>query len=152
MPIRQNQRHMAHYLSFSNLEDTLNVFLNESVSCLLEIKTEAARLLHCGFILRTLAWNPLLSFFPVFSSSSLSPSLFHLPPPLSRCLSSLIVLSPPAFDGHTLSHSIDFFPFCSYTWVSGAFARQRQPLLASFSHVCSSVWSTPFCLFTLTKD
>ena len=53
---------------------------------LAEIKTEAAR--HCTVALfsEPFACNPLYLFSPVFSLPS---------------------LSPPAFDAHTLSHSID---------------------------------------------
>jgi len=73
---------------------------------LAEIKTEAAR--HCTVALfsEPFACNPLYLFSPVFSLPSLSPSLSPSPSP--RCLSlAHCSLSPPAFDAHTLSHSID---------------------------------------------
>lgn len=131
---------------------------------LAEIKTEAAR--HCTVALfsESFAWNPLY-LFSVFSSLCLSLSLsvcvslllsLSLPSfPLSS-LSSLAhcSLSPPAFDAHTLSHSIDSLLFSVLTLKpSGAFARQRQPLLRVLV-MCAAQSDRAFlfCLFTLTKD
>lgn len=151
MPIRQKPETHGDYLSFQTQDTRENVFLNErgSVSCLLEIKTEAAR--HCTVALFS---EPLPETRSIFFS------VFSLPLSLHLSLHLLCSL-PPCFLAHC---SLSSCLWCTYVvtfhWLPsslflhshGAFARQSAASPASFSF-SSPVWRGSFlCLFTLTKD
>ena len=117
---------------------------------LAEIKTEAAR--HCTVALfsEPFAWNPLYLFSPC-SPFPLSLHLsLHLPLPLSPLSfpRSLFSLSSCLWCTYVVTFHWLFPLLCSYTQASGAFARQRQPLLRVLVMCASSVWSSvPFLPF-----
>ena len=115
-------------------------------------KNRSCQTLHCGFILRTLCLKPALSFSPrVLPSLSLSISLSISLSLSLRCLSlAHCSLSLPSCLWCTYVVTFHWlFPLlCSYTQASGAFTRQRQPLLRVLVMCASSVWSSvPFLPF-----